>query len=84
MSIGININKFGKDLLTGCIQKNSPESAEFVVPFFPNPIPEDLGTTEFQEFASKYAIVYQGSNYFPMEEEYKKRKEIRAIMKKEI
>ena len=34
LSIGININKFGKDLLTGCIQKNSPESAEFVVPFF--------------------------------------------------
>ena len=84
LSIGVTVDRLEEFVFIQCISNNLPECAEFIVQFFPKPVPNYLVPIKFHEFCFKYGIVYQGSNYPPMEEEYKKRKEIRSKLKKEI
>ena len=65
------------------VSKFQAEDAEFIAQFFSNPVPNFV-TTSFHEFCLKYGIVYGGSGYESMEDEYRKRKEIRSMLKKEI
>ena len=84
LSIGIPIDKLGTRGFNECIVENLANDAEYIAQYLPKQVPEGLVPKEFHEYALKYGIVYQGSNYPPMEEEYKKRKEIRSKLKKEI
>ena len=84
LSVRIPMDKFGTSFLTKCIHEDLPEDAEFIAQFFSKPIPENLVPIKFHQYALKYGIIYGGSGYEPMEEEYKKRKEIRSILKNEI
>ena len=84
LSKGIHMNKLNTRLFTKCIKENSPEDAEFIAQYFSPANQLKLVPKKFHDYALKYGIVYQGSNYPPMEEEYKKRKEIRSKLKNEI
>ena len=88
LSIGIPIEKFSKlfspkFVSNYFVSKFQAEDAEFIAQFFSNPVPNFV-TTSFHEYAFKYGIVYEGSNYPPMDDEYKKRKETRSIIKNEL
>ena len=86
------MDKFGTSFLTKCICEDFPEDAEFIAQFYKKQVmkigsqtvPKDYVPKEFHEYALKYGIVYQGSNYEPMEKEYTKRKELRDKLKTEI
>ena len=80
---GVPVNKFCTQSV-GFRKTATPEDFEVIAQYFPPLVPEELAPKKFHDYALKYGIVYHGSNYPPMEEEYKKRKEIRSKLKKEI
>ena len=84
LSVGVPINFFGEYFFNKCVEQDQPEVAEFMVQFLPETVSEDLVSTEFHNYALKYGIIYKGSNYLPMEEEYKKRTDVRAKIKNEL
>ena len=88
VSKGASLDKINRCIFIHFIEINAPEDIEFIVQYFPKTVPdrisEELVPKEFHEFCLKYGIVYQGSGYERMEDEYRKRKEIRAKIKKEI
>ena len=71
--MGIQMSKLNTWLFAKCVNEDLPEDAEFIAQFFSKPIPENLVPTEFHEYAFTYDIIYEGSGYERMEEEYKKR-----------
>ena len=84
LSVGVPIDFFGEYFFDKCVEQDQPEFAEFMVQFLPETVSEDLVSTEFHNYALKYGIIYKGSNYLPMEEEYKKRTDVRAKIKNEL
>ena len=80
---GASVYKIRRSIFIHLVEINASGDAEFIVQYFPKTVPNPI-PKEFHEFCLKYGIVYQGSGYESMEAEYRKRKEIRGILKNEI
>ena len=83
VSKGASVDFIKRCMFIHLVEINASEDAEFIVQYFPKTVPNPI-PKEFHEFCLKYGIVYGGSGYERMEDEYKKRKEIRCILKNEI
>ena len=73
VSKGASVDKICRCTFIYLVEINASEDAEFIAQYLPNPIPENLVPKKFHKYALKYGIVYRGSNYPPMDEEYRKR-----------
>lgn len=58
--------------------------AEFIVQFLPKRVPKDLVPHQFSVYALEYGIIYEGSNYDPMDQEYVRRKEAGSKIKENL
>ena len=89
LSVGVPIERMETWIFTICLDEGLVEDAEYIAQFFPKRDLEKIFEDpkefhEFNEFCYKYGIIYEGSNYPPMEDEYKKRKELRGMLKAEL
>lgn len=69
----VDIDKFRIWLLTKCFNENFPEDAEYIAKFLHPKQPRKWSGNNSTNFVLNM-VFFQGSNYPPMDEEYKKRK----------